>query len=130
MEDEDAVRGLCREILSLRGYRVLEADSADQARNAVAGHDQPVDLLITDIILPQGRGSQLAETLRQRYPGLKVLYMSGYAETFFMDEQGPAGRFHFLSKPFTAEDLARTVREILDWADGGLEKRDERRSGR
>ncbi|TAK18548.1 MAG: response regulator, partial [Acidobacteria bacterium] len=113
VEDEDAVRDLVRQILVKRGYRVIAAASAEEARATVA-HDAPaIDLLLTDAVLRGESGPDLSVALRAARPGLKVLFMSGYVE------QTPLRRTQmenagFLQKPFTPSALVDKVREALD----------------
>jgi CheY-like chemotaxis protein len=113
VEDEPAVQQLVRRILEERGYRVQVAGHAAAALALVDGLPR-LDLLVTDVVMPGQSGPELATELTSRYPRLRVLYMSGYNESF-VGRQGfaqPASRF--LQKPFSPETLARKVREVLD----------------
>ena len=113
VEDDEAVRRLTCEILNRRGYDVVTAASLDDAMRAAA-NGRAIDLLLTDVIMPGGSGRALAETLRARRPGLRVLYMSGYTdEVIAFDDVNEPG-VSFLQKPFTPESLAGRVRELLD----------------
>jgi PAS domain S-box-containing protein len=113
VEDEEAVRRMAARTLSARGYRVLEATDAAQAlaREPDWG---PIDLLVTDVVMPGAGGRELAAALTARRPGLRLLYISGYTD----DEVTRRGLLDagapFLEKPFEAEGLARRVREVLD----------------
>jgi PAS domain S-box-containing protein len=110
VEDEDTVRALTREALELNGYRVIA--SADPATALELGRDVAYDLLLTDVVMPQMRGGELARRLTADRPGLKTLFMSGYLDgEALLGEDGPAA---FLPKPFTLGELARAVRELLD----------------
>ncbi|HKU60063.1 MAG TPA: PAS domain S-box protein [Gemmatimonadales bacterium] len=113
VEDEEAVRTLASRVLRGKGYRVLEASSADLALALLAGSTEPIDLLLTDVVMPGLSGPALAQRLILQHPALRVLYMSGYAEEA-IERQGslPAGG-ELLEKPFTADQLARRVRAAI-----------------
>jgi two-component system cell cycle sensor histidine kinase/response regulator CckA len=117
VEDEDAVRYLACRVLRENGYRVLEAGDPAAALLIVRTEGQPVDLLVTDIVMPGMSGPALAEQLVARWPDLKVLYITGYAQEA-IERQGalPAGGA-LLEKPFTAPQLADSVRRALANAD-------------
>jgi CheY-like chemotaxis protein len=108
VEDEDVVRGLVRHVLAGDGHDVAVAANADEALALV--ESGPFDLLLTDLTLPGVDGGALAARLRERDPGLKVVYMSGHADDAVADGH-PASVF--LQKPFAAGELTRTVRELL-----------------
>lgn len=115
VEDESALRDLIGRVLTGLGYQVLIAASGPEALELVAREEQPPDLLLTDVILPGGmQGHQLAQQLRATWPGLRVLYMSGYTRNAIVH----AGRLdpgvNFLEKPFTPDRLAAAVREVLE----------------
>jgi signal transduction histidine kinase/CheY-like chemotaxis protein len=111
VEDDAAVRGLAREVLQEQGYTVLAAGSGAEALEAVEHHADKIDLLLTDVIMPGMAGDELVEHLRLRLPGLKVVFVSGYA-----NESIPKiitdGHTAFLQKPFPVEDLVRKVYEM------------------
>jgi two-component system cell cycle sensor histidine kinase/response regulator CckA len=113
-EDEDGVRELLRKVLTEFGYAVL---TARHGRDALLVADQlggAIDLLVTDVVMPEMSGRELAETLRDRQPDLKVLYISGYTDDEVL-QRGVSGRdMAFVRKPFAAEDLMRRVRGLLD----------------
>jgi two-component system, cell cycle sensor histidine kinase and response regulator CckA len=113
VEDEESVRQLVRETLQAKGYRVLEAENGDAGLAVAAGHEGPIDLVISDVVMPGTGGRELVQRLAESRPEIKVLYLSGYTEDAIMSE-GPAenGRA-FLQKPFTLQNLSRTVREVL-----------------
>jgi PAS domain S-box-containing protein len=114
VEDEGVLRGLARRALAGAGYRVLEADGARAALACAEQHRGTLDLLLTDVVMPEVSGVQLARDLVRRIPGLRVLHMSGYAGAL-LDASGVADSGHsFLQKPFTPEVLLRKVREVLD----------------
>ena len=112
VEDEPGVRRLAIRVLEKQGYRVLSADTAAAALR-VASSSTPIDLLLTDIVMPGQSGPDLAAQLSAELPELKILFMSGYSENRLLDaSQRPAGAF--LKKPFTPSVLAQRVRECLD----------------
>jgi DNA-binding NtrC family response regulator len=115
VEDEDFVRELVREILQTSGYNVIEASSAEQAMQIIESDDTPpIDLLVTDVVLPGLNGARLAEQLKARMPRIETLYMSGYpGDSMFRGEVFDPGQA-FLAKPFTRHVLTRKVREILN----------------
>ena len=113
VEDEEEVRALARDVLEMNGYRVLEAlDVADATRLAQT-HPGPIDLLITDVVMPGASGPELARRLRMHRPGLRVLCMSGYPESEDRRIEGEAGWTAWLQKPFTPDVLMRKVRDCL-----------------
>jgi DNA-binding response OmpR family regulator len=113
VEDEEDVRELARDILEMNGYLVLEAlDGADATRLAET-HPGPIDLLITDVVMPGTSGPELARRLRAHRPGLRVLCMSGYPESADRRIEGEAGWNAWLQKPFTPAGLMAKVRECL-----------------
>ena len=114
VEDEEAVRGVATLALSMQGYRVLAASNGPAALRMMASTRHTVDLLVTDVVMPEMSGGQLAQVIRTRYPSCRVLFMSGYNEDVAV-RQGHYGQTDgFLQKPFTPLLLARKVREILD----------------
>jgi two-component system cell cycle sensor histidine kinase/response regulator CckA len=116
VEDERDVRALVRQVLQERGYRVVEAIGPREALDLAADIVTPIDLLLTDVVMPQMTGRVLADLLTAEQPALPVLFMSGYADTAIV-EHGmlQAGRA-YLQKPFTPVQLARVVRRVLDAA--------------
>jgi CheY-like chemotaxis protein len=114
VEDEPLVRDLAVQVLRAQGYTVLVAGSGGAALALARAHSGTIDLLVTDVVMPQMSGTQVAQQLSATRPGVKVLYISGYTEntTVHRDvlEQGIA----FLAKPFTPSVLAHKVREVLD----------------
>jgi len=113
VEDEDSVRQLVRETLESRGYRVLEAANGNAALDLAANHADPIHLVITDVIMPGLSGHELVQQLQPTRPGLKVLYLSGYAQDAFPSTAAVDSQKTFLQKPFTLQSLSRKVREIL-----------------
>ena len=112
VEDEDVVRSLARRVLEQQGYTVLESRDGYEAVELAEGDNRPIDLLLTDVVMPGLRGHEVANRVAASRPGIKVLYMSGYA-----DEDLPGGEGddrHFLEKPFSTDALARKIRELLE----------------
>jgi two-component system cell cycle sensor histidine kinase/response regulator CckA len=109
VEDTAAVRAIARQLLERQGYTVLEAIDGPTALSLAARHEGPIHLLLTDLVMPEMNGRQLAEQLTSVRPDMKVVYMSGYADDAVM-KRGVA----YLEKPFTPAGLARTLREVLD----------------
>ena len=113
-EDESAVRNVAQVMLHRMGYDVLTAANADEALSVAASHPGPIDLLLTDVIMPGMNGRQLAERLTAARPGLRVLYMSGYTDDSLVQHVVLRSDASYLQKPFDAETLARKVRQALD----------------
>ena len=111
VDDEDDVRSVMKSMLRQRGYNVLDASSGADAIRLLADHTGPVDMLVTDVLMPGMSGRELYEHLSRRQPGLKVLFVSGYSDDTFGREPGWGNTF--LSKPFTLETLAQKVRDAL-----------------
>ena len=111
VEDEAAVRGLARKILTQKGYRVLEASDGAIALRVAAAHVGEIDLILTDIAMPVLGGRGLVEELRELSPGIRVLFMSGYPrEEVFPDRKDETP---YLQKPFTSETLISEVSSAL-----------------
>ena len=115
-EDEDAVRTLTGSILKEFGYRVLEAASGREAMEICATEGGRIDLLLTDLVMPEMWGDELAWRLRSAFPKIRVLYLSGYGDRRHKRRASGDGRF--LEKPFTAERLLEKVREVLEAEEG------------
>ena len=112
VEDEEAVRTAERKALLRAGFHVLEAANGVHALDVY--QSERVDLVVTDLVMPEMGGRELATRLRQRNPDVKVLFTSGYTDdpTIRGGETGPGSSF--LAKPFTPEALSRKARELLD----------------
>lgn len=116
VEDDPAVRGLVDEALRLKGYEVLVARHGIEALLAGAKHLGPIHLLLTDVVMPQMSGPEVAEQLVIARPALKVMYMSGYPDHPAFSKGGVKEGTAFLQKPFTMGALTKKVREVLDEA--------------
>jgi len=114
VEDEDGVRALTRQILQKHGYTVLETSHGGEALLACENHKQPIHLLLTDVVLSQMSGRELAQRLSPIRPEMKVLYMSGYSEDAIVQHGVLDSGTSFLQKPFNTETLITKVRAILD----------------
>ena len=111
VEDEDAVRTFSARALSNKGYQVTDAPSGEAALQLLAGGKIAPELLITDVMMPEMDGTALARKVRELYPHIKIIFISGYAEDRFKEHLG-AGVW-FLPKPFTLKQLALKVKEVL-----------------
>jgi len=117
-EDEEAVCSLVRGVLESRGYDVLETKGANDALEIGERHKKHIHLLLTDVVMPQMSGRELAEHLAPLHPETKVLYMSGYADHAVVQHGLLDPGTVFLQKPFTPDALTLKVREVLDGAAG------------
>ena len=113
VEDEEAVRSFAARALSMRGYNVLEATSGTDALEVVAAHDGGIDLVISDVMMPEMDGPTMLTHLRDSLPNVKVIFISGYAEDAFEKNLGEGETFTFLPKPFSLKQLAATVKDVL-----------------
>jgi two-component system, cell cycle sensor histidine kinase and response regulator CckA len=114
VEDEDGLRSLIREVLEDAGYRVIDAPDPERGLAAVRGEKGGVHILMTDVILPQMRGTELAERVRQISPDVRVLFMSGYTDQAIGPHAGLSPGAHFLQKPFSLTALLEKVRVVMD----------------
>lgn len=116
VEDEAAVRALARKVLAQRGYRVLEASDGAIALRIAASHVGEIDLVLTDVAMPNLGGRGMVEELRELSPGLRVLFMSGYSRDEVFPDNSSA-HTPYLQKPFTSDSLYSQVRSALGYAD-------------
>jgi CheY-like chemotaxis protein len=114
VEDEEGVRRLAEHMLAQLGYQVLSAASGPEALGVAAPHGGPIDLLLTDVVMPQMSGPAVAEALRPRHAGMRVLYMSGYADDAGVRHGALDRGAALLQKPFSMAVLAKKVREVLE----------------
>jgi two-component system, cell cycle sensor histidine kinase and response regulator CckA len=114
VEDDESVRNLVQTMLETKGYRVLAAAGADEAERLCTESSCPVDLLLTDVVMPEVNGRVLAERLSERSPSLRILFMSGYSDEAVYRHGEISPNASFIEKPFTDRTLARKVREVLD----------------
>jgi len=113
VEDETAVRESAHEFLRLSGYTVLQAANGNDALRAARAHSGTIHLMITDVVMPNMGGANLAEQLQRERPDMKVLFVSGYAENTVLRHGNIDVANRFLQKPFTLKSLARKVWEVL-----------------
>ena len=113
VEDEDAVRVFSARALRNKGYQVLEAPSGESALEKLAEDGQRVDLLITDVVMPEMDGPTLMRHVRRIRPDIKVILISGYTEDRFRDHLDGGQQVHFLPKPFSLKQLAAKVKDVL-----------------
>jgi two-component system cell cycle sensor histidine kinase/response regulator CckA len=118
VEDEASVRALAETILKRLGYKVLVADSGPAAlriwEEVSSSPPARIDVLLTDVIMPQMSGGDLAHRLRDKDPRLRVLFMSGYTDDMIASHGVLAGETQLIQKPYTAEALGRKLRAVLD----------------
>jgi CheY-like chemotaxis protein len=112
-EDAESLRSLIHDFLSQLGYTVLQAANGSDAMYLAQNHKVPIDLLLTDIVMPGMSGRELAQNFVIKYPAAKVLYMSGYTDDTIVRHGIEEGAVALLTKPFTMEAIARKVREVL-----------------
>lgn len=117
VEDEQAVRRATAEFLQLQGYTVIEAKDGRDALSAVKNHAGPIDLLVTDVVMPNVSGGELAMELSQIRPNARLLFVSGYAGKTVLDHKVVDVETNFLQKPYTLKQLSRKIRAVLTGAD-------------
>ncbi|MDB4948247.1 MAG: multi-sensor hybrid histidine kinase [Gemmatimonadetes bacterium] len=113
VEDDAMIRASAKRTLELRGYPVLEARDGEEALRLCAIHHAAIGLILTDLVMPQMNGWAFGEQVGRLYPGIRILYMSGYTDlvSVFGDKLGPGTAW--LRKPFRAEELLKSVREMI-----------------
>jgi CheY-like chemotaxis protein len=114
VEDDDAVRDVSHRILTQRGYTVLEATNGAEALEVCARHDGEIHLIVSDMVMPEMNGPELGQLVRERYPEIALLFMSGYTHETVQREQFVAPGAAFIEKPLTPRALAGRVRDVLD----------------
>ncbi len=113
VEDEEGVRSLVRTALSAAGYQVLETTDTEAALTTCASHEGPIDLLLTDVVMPHMSGPVVAEKVTALRPGIKVLYMSGYTDDGIIHHGVLSQEMPFIQKPFSPVAIRKKVREVL-----------------
>ncbi|HEY8255850.1 MAG TPA: ATP-binding protein, partial [Rhizomicrobium sp.] len=113
VEDEEAVRSFAARALRMRGYHVLEAGGGEEALEIVKAGDTKIDLIITDVVMPNMDGPTMVRHVKVLKPDLAVIFMSGYAEEAFRRNDQSSEDIHFLPKPFGLKQLAAKVKEVL-----------------
>ena len=113
VEDDDPVRTFGARALRNRGYQVIEAKGGDAALALMREHAGKIDLLITDVVMPQMDGPTLVREMRELDPELKVIFISGYAEDSFRQRLGSGEGIHFLPKPFSLKQLTIKVKDVI-----------------
>ncbi|MFC4175156.1 cell cycle histidine kinase CckA [Microvirga sp. GCM10011540] len=113
VEDEDPVRAVNARALTARGYTVLEAASGVEALQVIEERGEPVDLVVSDVVMPEMDGPTLLGELRKLYPDLKVIFVSGYAEDAFRKNLPEGEEFNFLPKPFSLRQLVEIVKQVM-----------------
>jgi len=114
VDDDALVRSVAVKALQARGYSVLAAGSPGEAFELARDYQGEVHLVLSDVVVPGMTGPDVVAQIRARRPGLRVLFMSGYAEHAAMRDALQVGRSRFIQKPFTPVALVRAVREVLD----------------
>ena len=117
VEDQASVRRLAVSVLRGCGYRLVEAESGEEALRAAAGCPETIHLMVTDVVLPGMTGKDLAERLQPARPDMKVLFASGYAENVIAHRGVINPGIRYLPKPYAPHELAVRVREVLDQSD-------------
>jgi two-component system cell cycle sensor histidine kinase/response regulator CckA len=121
VEDDEMVRTLVRETLLREGYRILDAPGPIEAKKISEQHKGPIQMMITDVVMPKINGRDLADQLTSKRPDMRVLYMSGYTDNAVLNSGILEKEVAFLQKPFTPTSLTEKVREVLE-ADGRTHK--------
>ncbi len=119
VEDEAAMLRVSRRILENLGYRVLPADSATEAIRLAETAPAPIDVLITDVVMPEMNGRELAERIQILHPGIRCLFMSGYTANVIARQSVLKPGVHFLQKPFNQTELAAKLREVIEGVNRG-----------
>jgi CheY-like chemotaxis protein len=114
VEDEDAIREVTRRILTRNGHTVLTAGGGAEAVALAGEHEDPIHLLLTDVVMPQMQGKEVADRVTALRPGIRVLFMSGYAQPVLAEQGTLAEGVRLVPKPFSEHELLASVREVLD----------------
>ena len=114
VEDDNTVRTLAREVLERCGYRVLEAASGTDAVSICEQYPDAIQLLLTDVVMPEMSGRDVANQIQSLHPGMLTLYMSGYTDNAIVHQGVLDEGTNFIQKPFSPDALALKVRQVLD----------------
>lgn len=114
VEDENAVRNIVRIVLTRFGYKVLEAANGNEALEVVRTYEQPIQVLLTDVVMPGMHGPEVARAIAHKMPEIRVIFMSGYVDDARTREGLADSTSSFIQKPFSSDDLAHKVRAVLD----------------
>jgi DNA-binding NtrC family response regulator len=114
VEDEAGILALGQSILARYGYTVLAARTTKDALEKAKGYAGPIDLLVTDVVMPGLNGNGLSQAITALRPGIKTLYMSGYTADVIANHGVLAEGVHYLQKPFSIQEMAAKVRQVLD----------------
>jgi PAS domain S-box-containing protein len=130
VEDESALRKATAEFLNLRGYTILEANDGEEALSVAKNFARDIHLAVTDVVMPRLSGGQLAKEFGAIRPGIKILFVSGYAGQTILDHQVVDVENNFLQKPYTLRQLSNKVRDVLDRTDDQTKDRGKQTSNR
>ena len=114
MEDEEEVRKLALRVLERQGYEVLAARDGDEALIICERHQDPIHLMLTDVVMPGMSGHEVAKRLKSLHPEMKVLYMSGYTDNTIVLHGVLVEGVNYIQKPFTVDALTKKIREVLE----------------
>jgi DNA-binding NtrC family response regulator len=114
VEDDHHVRKTAVKILELKGYRVVSASDGSECLKMMENMGRSIDLLMTDVIMPDMNGKELYLKIVDKFPGMKVIYMSGYTNDIIAHHGVLTEGVHFIQKPFSMADIASLVRRVLD----------------
>ena len=114
VEDDESVKVLVAKVLNEVGFSVLSAGSGEEALQLVSQYNDEIHLLLTDVVMPDISGKELANKLNQQLPGLKVIFMSGYTNDIITNQGVIIEEFEYLQKPFSSQYLIHKIREVLD----------------
>ena len=114
VEDEESVRSLAVLALTRLGYQVLEAENGIEGLEIIEKHSGKIPLVMTDVVMPQMGGPELAEKIIQRYPEIRLVFISGYTDQEIISRRINGKKIDFIQKPFSLNEFSRKIRTILD----------------
>ena len=114
VEDDESLRKLVQIVLEQNGYKILEAINGEDALRVAEAYDGPIDMIITDVVMPRVGGRELINRLQPVYPDIKVIFMSGHTDSTIAHHGLLETGINFIQKPFSIRELAKKVREILN----------------